>query len=159
MALNKTCSSTFLALMLTLLALSMGQSSGFDSNLFGGRRNQFLCFSENIDIVKLTDGDTTRPTVLGANLLRRYSFTVASNTNIAECSTTGGDNGGEIDLYICENPDADDCMENPHDSSTTDGSSETVSTIVGAQTWYLIVKAGVAPSSYTIRCDEKLPGI
>lgn len=153
---NKTFGFNLFALMTTLFALSIVQTSGFDSNLFGGRRNQFLCFGENVDIIKLNDGEAKRPTVLGANLYRRYSFTVASSSNMAECTTTGGDRG-DVDLYICENPEAGACMENPHDSSTESGTSETVSTVIGAQTWYVIVKAGLEPATYTIRCDEKFP--
>ncbi|GAX11920.1 hypothetical protein FisN_8Lh007 [Fistulifera solaris] len=156
MTFNRTCGSTFFALMLSSLALSLGQSSAIDMNLFGGRRNQFLCLGEDFDIVKLNDGQATRTSVLGANLFRRYSFTVTTETNIAECVTTGGDNG-DVDLFICDTSDAGACMENPHDSSTESGTSESVATIVGAQTWYVIVKAGLAPTSFSVRCDENLP--
>jgi hypothetical protein len=156
MTLSKACTSSFFALMLSTLILSMGQSSAIDMNLFGGRRNQFLCLGEDFDIVKLNDGQATRTSVLGANLFRRYSFTVTTETNIAECITTGGDNG-DVDLFICDTSDVDACMEDPHDSSIESGTSESVSTIVGARTWYVIVKAGLAPSSFSVRCDENSP--
>ncbi len=139
------------ALMTTVFALSMGQSYGVDTNLFGGRENQFLCFGKNSDIVKLNDG-VPKTGILAANLFRRYSFYVQSNFNKAECTTTGT---GDIDLFVCDDPEAEECMQNPNYSSVTgQSSSESVTTAGGERTWYIIVKAQPEYSEYTITCDE-----
>ncbi|GAX11921.1 hypothetical protein FisN_8Lh008 [Fistulifera solaris] len=139
------------ALMTTLFALSMGQSYGVDSNLFGGRENQFLCFGRNSDIVKLNDGEP-KSGILAANLFRRYSFYVQESLSKAECTTTGS---GDIDLFVCEDPDGEECIQNPqHESRNPKSSSETVFTAGGKRTWYIIVKAQPEVSEYTITCNE-----
>lgn len=130
---NYGCTLIASLMMMAILAFSMGQTSGFDDNtLLGGREAQFLCFGGSADIAKRL------------NRVRRYSFTVAENTNISECSTSGGDRG-DVDLYICETSDAELCMENPHDYSKTSGRTGKVTTILGAQTWCVIVKANLGP--------------
>ena len=144
-------SSNLIVIMLSFFVLSMGQSFGFDSNLFGGR-NQFLCFGENSDIVKLND-EEPKEGVLGANLFRRYSFSIQSFGNKVKCSTTG--TGGDIDLFMCTYSDGEKCIAEASIKSDGAGSTESVTSTISPDTWYIIVKAGTDLATYTITCDEE----
>lgn len=136
--------------MLAFFAFSMGQSFGFDSNLFGGR-NQFLCFGESSDIVKLNDAEP-KAGALASGLFRRYSFNIEAIGNQAECTSSGD---GDVDLYMCSYSDAEKCIAESSIKSTSGTSSETVTSpiISNTRTWYIIVR-GNAISTYTITCNE-----
>lgn len=159
---TNTRAATIIASLLTLavLCFSLGKTTYIDANLFeGGRGTQFLCFGRNADIVKLNDGEPNGPNVLGLNLFRRYSFTVQGSLNRARCRTTGTSNNdeGDVDLFVCRNPDGDACIANPDFSSVSPDSEEEVTTGIGARTWFVIVKANVAAVTFTVRCDERTP--
>lgn len=143
---------------LALLCFSLRTTNEMKhTDLFeGGRGTQILCFGGTTDIVKLNDGEPNGPNVLGLNLFRRYSFTVQRNLNRAKCITVGVNNNedGDVDLFVCKDPDAEDCFADPNFSSISSDSEEEVTTGFGAQTWYVIVKANIGAVSYTVRCDE-----
>lgn len=109
------------------------------------------------DIVKLNDGEPNGPNLLDLNLFRRYSYTVQNNLKQATCNTVGNDNNeeGDVDLFVCEGPDAEKCFANPDYESISSTSAEEVTTGFGASTWYVIVKANVDAVTYTVRCNEK----
>ncbi|GAX11923.1 hypothetical protein FisN_8Lh009 [Fistulifera solaris] len=152
--------ATSIAVLISMavFCFTLGRSSNIQASLFeGGRGTQFLCFGGTTDIIKLNNGEPNGPNVLGLNLFRRYSFTVRSNFNRARCITVGvgNDQNGDVDLFLCKNPDAEDCFANPNFSSISPDSEEEITTGFGAQTWYVIVKANLDAVTYTVRCDEK----
>ena len=62
---------------------------------------------------------------------------------------------GDVDLFVCRDPDAEDCFADPDFDSVGPTSDEEVTTGFGARTWFVIVKANVGAVTYTVRCDEK----